>query len=58
LRLCDVVGVYNRISARHEGELDAVFAERLEANVAIIDQLYPKMRVDLVIVKGAFSPEV
>lgn len=37
-------------------DADDEFHDRLEANVAIIDQLYPKMRVDLVLVHGKFDP--
>jgi amino acid transporter len=37
-------------------EADDDFEDRMEANVAIIDQLYPKMRVDLVMVHGRFDP--
>lgn len=48
----------NRMKVVHCYERDEDVAPRLAEHLKLIDRIYPKLRVDLVLVKGRFGPEL
>jgi len=47
----------NWLRVVHIYKSDDEIPKTLEQNVKILDQIYPKCRIDLVLVKGSFSPD-
>lgn len=46
----------NKITVVHAYEDFKVIPENLKQNVEILDQMYPKIRIDLIIVRAKFTP--
>ncbi|MBM3812444.1 MAG: APC family permease [Acidimicrobiia bacterium] len=50
--------VTNNLKVVHCYEQEAQIAENLSAHLETVDRLYPLLRIDLVLVKGKFGPEL
>uniref|UniRef100_A0A6B2L8P6 Amino acid permease/ SLC12A domain-containing protein n=1 Tax=Arcella intermedia TaxID=1963864 RepID=A0A6B2L8P6_9EUKA len=48
----------NRLTVVHAYEHESLIPPNLKANVKFLDHLYPKIRVDLLLVKSKFSPQL
>lgn len=48
----------NNMKVVHCFENQADISSKLAENLRVIDQIYPKIRIDLVLVKGKFGPEL
>lgn len=48
----------NRLRVVHCYEDEAQIAQELAGQLSTIDQMYPKIRIDLLLVKGRFGPEL
>lgn len=48
----------NNMKVVHCFERDEDVAPRLKENLAVIDEIYPKLKIDLVLVRGKFGPHL